>query len=93
MLARESVSGVTSDLHTWPPPSAARVSLDGRYEQLAGAGLLLATGTGVETLGEDCIDSQLDLYACAALLTCDEDIEHACHAQLETTAELCGSEG
>jgi hypothetical protein len=47
----------------------------------------------IETLGEECIDSQLDLYACAALLTCDEDIEHACHAQLEKTAELCASDG
>jgi len=47
----------------------------------------------IETLGEDCIDAQLDLYACAALLSCSEDIEHECHALIQTTGELCASEG
>jgi hypothetical protein len=45
----------------------------------------------VETLGEDCIDSQLDLYACAALLSCTEDIEDECSELIETTGELCGT--
>jgi hypothetical protein len=45
----------------------------------------------VDTLGEDCIDSQLDLYACAALLSCDEDIEDGCSELIETTGELCGT--
>jgi hypothetical protein len=45
----------------------------------------------VETQGEDCIDSQLDLYACAALLSCGEDIEDECSELIETTGELCGT--
>jgi hypothetical protein len=39
--------------------------------------------------GEDCIDAQLDLYACAALLSCDETVEDACGELREKTEELC----
>jgi hypothetical protein len=45
----------------------------------------------VEARGEDCIDSQLDLYACAALLSCGEDVEDRCSELIETTGELCGT--
>jgi hypothetical protein len=44
------------------------------------------------TLGEACIDAQLDLYACAALLSCDEAVDDECSDQVDKTAELC-SEG
>jgi hypothetical protein len=47
----------------------------------------------VETLGEDCIDAQLDLYACAALLSCGEGVEDGCSEQIETTGELCAEPG
>jgi hypothetical protein len=47
----------------------------------------------IETLGEDCIDAQLDLYACAALLSCGEDVEDSCSEQIETTGDLCADGG
>lgn len=47
----------------------------------------------IETLGEDCIDAQLDLYACAALLSCGEDVEDGCSELIETTGELCAEPG
>jgi hypothetical protein len=43
----------------------------------------------VDTYGADCIDAQLDLYACYALSLCDEDVDSACTTEVATAAGLC----
>lgn len=43
----------------------------------------------ISVLGEECIDAQLDLYACAALLSCDESVEDDCAELVTATENAC----